>query len=165
MLLYTANSCWPAKVIAAIQTTEISAAIRPYSIAVTPDSSLTKRETRVCIEKILFVVCCQVQMAVLKDNIVETVNILKATTKSIRPNGLAAKRNSLNGLMTFQQTLQQRVEFAHAPCSFSPGRYFCDVNHAFQHRGFWRQVGDHQTVIAGGGDRNIERNASNRLQL
>ena len=40
MLVKRASNCWPAIVIAAMHMTEISEAIKPYSIEVAPDSSL-----------------------------------------------------------------------------------------------------------------------------
>jgi hypothetical protein len=60
-----------------MHTTEMSAAIRPYSMALGPDSSLRKREKRVCIEKILFVVSYYFRWHLRKDT-VESVTIVKS---------------------------------------------------------------------------------------
>jgi hypothetical protein len=81
----------PTAVIAAMHTTEISAAIKPYSIEVTPESSLTKREKRerrVRIERILYWFASKFEMAPFEDAIV-TANILKSATEAIRLDGLA----------------------------------------------------------------------------
>src|SRR5690349_18273567 len=53
MLVKLAFRVVPMQVTTAMMATEMAAAMRPYSLAVAPDSSFTKRETRVFIAGLL----------------------------------------------------------------------------------------------------------------